>query len=111
MLSHQKQVPNHLAAVHETCIKYYFITVIMNTNMTITRNNYHKPLTKVHQFYWQSQNSDALFVRESKEDGFGNTNPFYCFGLVDYISSRDDKPMSINWRMHQPIMAKFVNAV
>jgi len=52
-----------------------------------------------------------LFVREDKHDGFGNTSPFYCFGLVDYISSRDDKPMSINWRMHQPIMPQFMKAV
>lgn len=52
-----------------------------------------------------------LFVREDKKDGFGNTSPFYCFGLVDYISSRDDKPMSIDWRMHQPILPQFVKAV
>lgn len=81
-------------------------------------------------FHWKSQNTDThqgrgrrfveqkrngkkflLFVREDKHDGFGNTSPFYCFGLVDYISSRDDKPMSINWRMHQPIMPQFVKAV
>lgn len=81
-------------------------------------------------FHWKSQNTDThqgrgrrfveqkrngkkflLFVREDKHDGFGNTSPFYCFGLVDYISSRDDKPMSINWHMHQPIMPQFIKAV
>lgn len=82
------------------------------------------------QFHWKSQNTDShqgsgrrfveqasnkkkflLFVREYKRDGFGNTCPFYCFGLVDYISSTDDKPMSIDWRMHQPILPQFVSAV
>ena len=56
------------------------------------------------RFHWKSQNTDThqgkgkrfveqgknkkkflLFVRENKHDGFGNTCPFYCFGLVDYI--------------------------
>lgn len=48
---------------------------------------------------------------ENKKDGFGNTCPFICFGLVDYISSKGDKPMKINWQMHQPILPKFLNAV
>lgn len=52
-----------------------------------------------------------LFVRENKNDGYGNTCPFICFGLVDYISSKDDKPMKINWRMRQPILPRFWNAV
>ncbi len=82
------------------------------------------------QFHWQSQKSDShankgrrfaeqaknkkkflLFVREYKQDGFGNTCPFYCFGLVDYISSTGDKPMSINWRMQQRILPQFLKIV
>ena len=80
-----------------------------------------------YQFHWQSQNKDShagsglrfveqaknkkkflLFVREYKKDGFGNTCPFICFGLVDYISSTGDKPMSINWKMQQPILPQFL---
>lgn len=82
------------------------------------------------RFHWKSQNTDShagrgrrfveqavnkkkflLFVRENKHDGFGNTSPFFCFGLIDYISSRDDKPMSIDWHMHHDILPQFVNAV
>jgi len=82
------------------------------------------------QFHWKSQNTDShqgrgerfvnqktnkkkflLFVRENKHDGYGNTCPFYCFGLVDYISSRDDKPMSIDWRTHHPILPQFLKPV
>ena len=50
-------------------------------------------------------------MRENKKDGFGNTCPFICFGLVDYISSKGDKPMKINWQMHHPILPGFLSAV
>ena len=56
----------------------------------------------------KEQFSDLLFVREYKKDGFGNTCPFICFGLVDYVSSTRDKPMSINWKMQQPILPQFL---
>ncbi len=82
-------------------------------------------------FHWQSQNTDShqnnggsryteqsktnnkiiLFVREEKKDGFGNTSPFHCFGLVDYISSHGDFPMNITWKLHKPAMAKFLKAI
>ena len=82
-------------------------------------------------FHWQSQNTDShqnnggsryteqsktnnkiiLFVREEKKDGFGNTSPFHCFGLVDYISSQGDFPMNITWKLHKPAMAKFLKAI
>jgi superfamily II DNA or RNA helicase/HKD family nuclease len=83
-----------------------------------------------YRFHWQSQNTDShsgrgrryithltdgrrflLFVREEKRDGFGNTSPFYCFGFVDYITSTGDRPMSIEWQMHQPILPHFIKAV
>lgn len=89
-----------------------------------------KELVVGEEFMWKSQNTDShqglgkrfveqsknkkkflLFVRENKRDGFGNTCPFYCFGLIDYISSYDDQPMSIDWRMHQPILPQFIKAV
>lgn len=31
--------------------------------------------------------------------------------FIDHICSRDDRPMSIDWRMHQPILPQFVSAV
>ena len=31
--------------------------------------------------------------------------------LIDYICSRDVRPMSIDWRMHRPILPPFVSAV
>lgn len=79
------------------------------------------PLT----FHWQSQNntradSEAgrlyteqsqngwrflLFVRDTKSNVYGFTNPYYCLGFVDFIDSRGECPMTINWRMRAPIPA------
>ena len=73
-------------------------------------------------FNWQSQNSAShqnagrryveqktngrkflLFVREHKEDAYHFTSPYYCLGLVDYVKSHGDKPMTITWAMHNHI--------
>lgn len=73
-------------------------------------------------FHWQTQNTVAsdktgrrfieqkangnkylLCVREGKRDAFGFTEPYYCLGLVDYVSSEGNRPMNIVWRMHNPI--------
>jgi len=81
------------------------------------------------RFHWQSQNTDGhnhngdrfvnqattgrrflLFVRTNKQDAFG-TCPFYCFGLVDYVSSHGDFPMSIEWKLRNPVLPTFLPAV
>jgi Domain of unknown function (DUF3427). len=73
-------------------------------------------------FNWQSQNSAShqnsgrryveqrtngrkflLFVREHKVDEYGFTSPYYCLGLVDYVKSHGDKPMTITWAMQNHI--------
>ncbi len=73
-------------------------------------------------FNWQSQNNAShqnagrryveqksngrkflLFVRENKVDAYGFTSPYYCLGLVDYVKSHGDKPMTIIWAMHNHI--------
>ena len=73
-------------------------------------------------FNWQSQNSAShqnsgrryveqkkngrkflLFVRENKIDAYGFTSPYYCLGLVDYVKSHGDKPMTITWAMQNHI--------
>lgn len=52
-----------------------------------------------------------LFVREDKKDGFGNTSPYYCMGLLDYVSSHGNYPMNIEWELRKPAIAKFIKAV
>jgi hypothetical protein len=75
------------------------------------------------QFHWQTQNSARadrgkglsyithkedgkrimLFVREKPTDEFGNTMGYVFLGegsLMDYYGSQ---PMSINWKLHEPM--------
>lgn len=82
------------------------------------------------RFHWQSQNTMShsnagaryvnqssngrrflLFVREDKKDGFGNTSPYYCMGLLDYVSSHGNYPINIEWELRKPAIAKFIKAV
>lgn len=116
--------------IEELNTELFFVTLNKSDKDFSASTMYDDYVVSENQFHWKSQNTDThqgrgkrfveqtinkkkfvLFVREAKHDGFGNTCPFYCFGLVDYISSRDDKPMSIDWRMHQPIMPQFISAV
>jgi hypothetical protein len=116
--------------IEELNTELFFVTLNKSDKDFSAPTMYDDYVVSEQQFHWKSQNTDThqgrgrrfveqaqnkkkfvLFVRENKKDGFGNTCPFYCFGLVDYISSRDDKPMSIDWRMHHPILPQFINAV
>jgi len=116
--------------LEELNTELFFVTLNKSDKDFSASTMYDDYVVSETQFHWKSQNTDThegkgkrfveqaknkkkflLFVREDKHDGFGNTCPFYCFGLVDYISSKDDKPMSIDWRMHQPILPQFISAV
>ena len=116
--------------IEELNTELFFVTLNKSEKDFSASTMYDDYVVSENQFHWKSQNTDThqgrgrrfveqatnkkkflLFVRECKYDGYGNTCPFYCFGLVDYISSRDDKPMSIDWRMHQPLLPQFVSAV
>lgn len=44
-----------------------------------------------------------LFVRDAKEDQYGNSNAYYCLGLMDYHSFHGEKPMNVIWDMHESI--------
>lgn len=76
-----------------------------------------------YQFHWQSMNKTQerseeglriinqkqngwkyiLFVRDSKTDEFGNTNGYYCLGMMDFNSSHGECPMNVVWDMHEQI--------
>lgn len=116
--------------IEELNTELFFVTLNKSDKDFSAETMYNDYVVSEYEFHWESQNTDShagkgtrfvkqkengkkflLFVRENKKDGFGNTCPFICFGLVDYISSKGDKPMKINWQMHQPILPKFLNAV
>lgn len=108
-----------------------FVTLNKSEKDFSPSTQYNDYLINEAYFHWQSQNTDShnnnggrryteqsqtknkiiLFVREEKKDGFGNTSPFHCFGLVDYVSSHDDFPMNVTWKLHKPAMAQYLKAI
>jgi hypothetical protein len=108
-----------------------FVTLNKSEKDFSPSTQYNDYLINEKYFHWQSQNTDShnnnggrryteqeqsknkiiLFVREEKKDGFGNTSPFHCFGLVKYISSNEDYPMNVTWELHEPAMAQYIKAI
>ncbi len=116
--------------IEELNTELFFVTLNKSDKDFSAETMYNDYVVSENEFRWESKNTDShqgkgrrfveqksngrkflLFVRENKKDGYGNTCPFICFGLVDYISSKEDKPMKINWQTHQPILPQFLNAV
>ncbi|TDQ79766.1 DUF3427 domain-containing protein [Sphingobacterium yanglingense] len=74
-------------------------------------------------FHWQSQSQTTdtspvgmsyikqselnkkilLFVRESKNDMYGNTAGYVFVGLGNFVNYEGSKPMSITWKLEEPI--------
>lgn len=108
-----------------------FVTLNKSDKDFSPSTQYNDYLINEHYFHWQSQNTDShqnnggkrytkqvdtqnkiiLFVREEKKDGYGNTCPFHCFGLVDYMSSYGDFPMNVTWKLKQPAMVQYIKAI
>ena len=79
-------------------------------------------------FHWQSQSTTAdtsvtgqryihhkergsrvlLFVREFKNDTFGNTAPYTFLGTANYVKHNGSKPMNVTWKLDRPIPAKYL---
>lgn len=117
-------LPEHNATI-------LFVTLNKSEKDFSPSTQYNDYLINEEFLHWQSQNTDShtnnggrryteqakknskiiLFVREEKKDGFGNTSPFHCFGLVNYVSSHDDFPMNVTWRLNKPAMAQYLKAI
>lgn len=108
----------------------FFVTLNKSDADFSPSTQYDDYVISEYKFHWQSQNNDShtgrgkrfveqeknkkkflLFVRDQKKDGFGNTCPFHCFGLVDYIRSYGDCPMNIEWKLQEPIMPQYLKSV
>ena len=51
----------------------------------------------------QNKRKFILFVRENKKDAYGFVPPYYCLGLVDYVDSHGDNPITVTWKLHNNI--------
>lgn len=50
----------------------------------------------------------TIFVREYKKDMAGVTMPYTFLGPAQYVQHQGSRPMSIVWRLEQPIPARFL---
>ncbi len=116
--------------VKERNMEIHFVTLNKSDKDFSPTTQYEDYVISEHKFHWQTQNHMThtnkgarytqqaqnnmkflLFVRQDKRDAFGNTSPYYCFGLLDYISSHGNAPMSIEWHVQEPIMPQFLSVV
>ncbi len=125
-----KGVAAGLYNIDEQNIELFFVTLNKSDKDFSPTTQYDDYFISEKRFHWQSQNSAShtnagsryvnqqsngrkflLFVREDKKDGFGNTCPYYCMGLVNYISSHGNFPMNIEWELEKPALPQFIKAV
>ena len=100
-----------------------FVTINKSDKEYSPSTQYEDYAISANQFHWQSMNSvriDSdegqriiqqptngwkyiLFVRDAKKDEYGNTNGYYCLGMIDYISSIGERPINVIWNMQHSI--------
>ncbi|MDN3652348.1 DUF3427 domain-containing protein [Thalassotalea ponticola] len=106
-------------------IELMFVTLNKNDKQFSPTTMYHDYAINERLFHWQSQNSTRpdrgkgleyithkengkrlfLFVREQTNDEYGRTVGFVNFGEVEYVSHTGSQPMSITWKLRNPMPA------
>ncbi|QLE99131.1 DUF3427 domain-containing protein [Neptunomonas phycophila] len=104
-------------------IELMFVTLDKNEKQFSPTTMYHDYAINEHRFHWQSQNSARpdkgrgleyiqhrkvgkrlfLFVREQTKDEYGRTMGFVNYGEVEYVSHTGSQPMSITWKLKDPM--------
>lgn len=102
---------------------HYLLFINLNKSETVSEHLLYKDyFIDQYHFHLQSQNQTShesergkdyifhkerdihihLFVRKF-DNMHGMTLPFTYLGEIDYVSSHDNNPMSIKWRLHHPV--------
>lgn len=66
---------------------------------------------KVGQRYINHRSLDSkvlLFVREFKNDLYGNTAPYTYLGMANYVTHNGSRPMNVTWQLDKAIPAKYL---
>lgn len=113
-------------------IDLFFVTILKDAPSFTETTSYDDYAMNERRFHWQSQSRTAsasptgrryqkigfgsedpqghLFVRREKADETGNSLPFVYLGRVAFISSRGERPMSIQWALENPLSARLLDA-
>ena len=109
-------------------IDVFFITLNKSDKDYSPTTMYQDYSTNETLFHWQSQSTTnaegkvgqryinhrkngskvLLFVREFKNDIYGNTAPYTYLGTANYVSHNGSRPMNITWKLDDPIPAKYL---
>jgi hypothetical protein len=73
---------------------------------TQSRTSVQSPTGRRYIHHRQNGHHILLFAREYKRSGTGLSSPYYFLGPADYVSHEGDRPISITWRLRQPLPAK-----
>ena len=98
-----------------------FLLVTLNKQGRTTKHQYHDYFVDPSTFHWQSQASTLshsakgiaiqkhsnvhLFIRKNKLTA-GTASPFYYIGKLDFQACEGEAPMSVTWKLHQPLPDK-----
>ncbi|MDD2495736.1 MAG: DUF3427 domain-containing protein, partial [Tissierellia bacterium] len=111
---------------HKTDI--FFITLNKSEKHYASAIRYNDYSINDEYFHWQSQNTTSetsntgqryinhksqgskvlLCVRDNRTNEFGLTENYTILGYADYVSHKDNRPMSIVWKLQNKIPAKFI---
>jgi len=106
----------------EAGLDVFFVTLNKSDKDYSPSTMYRDYAINEEQFHWQSQSNTSaesvtgqryinqtrngnqvlIFVRDYKKLG-AMTAPYTCIGLADYVSHYGSAPISIVWKMHQPM--------
>lgn len=112
-----------LFVIQEKNIELLFVTLNKDVQQFSPTTMYHDYAVNESLFHWQTQNSARpesgrgfgyihhlktgkrifLFVREQSKDEYGRTMGFVNYGEVEYVSHNGSQPMSITWRLLEPM--------
>lgn len=109
--------------IEDLNLDIFFITLNKTSKSFSESTRYEDYAINDRLFHWQSQSRTTvtsptgqryinmkangsrvlLFVREDKTDSYGATETFRCLGLADYVSHEGTAPISIIYRLREPM--------
>jgi superfamily II DNA or RNA helicase len=110
----------------ESKVDAFFVTLQKSEAEYSPSTMYEDVLLSHELFHWQSQSNTSvesptgqryiqhrslgytplLFVRERKSNHSGMAAPYYFMGPADYVSHEGSRPISIVWRLQNPVPAR-----
>lgn len=123
---HRPDLREGVLHIPRTKVDAFFVTLQKTEDDYSPTTMYEDYLISHDQFHWQSQSNTSvdaptgqrylrhrslgytplLFVRETRSLPSGLTAPYYFLGPCEYLSHQGSRPISIVWRLLNPVPAR-----